>query len=71
MSIFEFSDIVDESNAEFIPLLSAEDEDKFNAEKFPETLKSFNSQPENFTDNPESFQTIFKHTRMCPNRKRG
>jgi len=38
MSIFEFSDIVDESNAEFIPLLSAEDEDKFNAEKFPETL---------------------------------
>lgn len=38
MSIFEFSDIVDESNAEFIPLLSTEDEDKFNAEKFPETL---------------------------------
>ena len=38
MSIFEFSDIVDESNAEFIPLLSSEDEDKFNAEKFPETL---------------------------------
>ena len=38
MSIFEFSDIVDESNAEFIPLLSTEDEEKFNAEKFPETL---------------------------------
>lgn len=37
MSVFEFSDVVDEAS-EFIPLLSSEDEDRINAEKFPKDL---------------------------------